>query len=205
MRLLLGNIDFGTVTGMASANNAGAITVGIDIGTSSVKAVAADDDGNVIRRARVPHAFNIPTPDRFEHDAHSFPADEPPDAHDQANPYRSNANAWRESADHFDDHCATCHGADGRGHTEIGGYMYPPVPDLADPAIQQMSDGDLFYIIQNGVRWTGMPGWRKEHTPEDTWKLVSFVRRVPSLTAEDLESFGHDKHEGEKEQHHERQ
>jgi mono/diheme cytochrome c family protein len=127
----------------------------------------------------------------------------PPDAHDQANPYRSNANAWRESADHFDDQCATCHGADGRGHTEIGGYMYPPVPDLADPAVQQMSDGDLFYIIQNGVRWTGMPGWRKEHTPEDTWKLVSFVRRVPSLTAEDLESLGHDKHEGEKEHHHE--
>src|SRR5437879_13713119 len=66
----------------------------------------------------------------------------PPDAHDQANPYRSNANAWRESADHFDDHCATCHGADGRGHTEIGGYMYPPVPALADPPIQQISDGD---------------------------------------------------------------
>src|SRR4051794_20045534 len=45
------------------------ITVGIDIGTSSVKAVAADDDGNVIRRARVPHTFAIPTPDRFQHDA----------------------------------------------------------------------------------------------------------------------------------------
>jgi mono/diheme cytochrome c family protein len=115
----------------------------------------------------------------------------PPDAHDQSNPYSVKADAWRDAADHFADHCAVCHGADGRGRTEIGGYMYPPVPNLADPAIQQMSDGDLFYIIQNGVRWTGMPGWRKEHAPEDTWKLVSFVRRVPSLTADDLESMAH--------------
>jgi xylulokinase len=45
------------------------VTVGIDIGTSSVKAVAADDDGNVVARARIPHDFNIPSPQRFEHDA----------------------------------------------------------------------------------------------------------------------------------------
>jgi mono/diheme cytochrome c family protein len=115
----------------------------------------------------------------------------PPDAHDQANPYGGKTDTWRDAADHFADHCAVCHGADGRGRTEIGAYMYPQVPDLADPAIQQMKDGDLFYIIQNGVRWTGMPGWKKEHTPEDTWKLVSFVRRVPSLTADDLESMAH--------------
>ena len=44
------------------------VTVGIDIGTSSVKAVAADDDGNVVARARVPHPFRVPTPGRFEHD-----------------------------------------------------------------------------------------------------------------------------------------
>src|SRR6476660_1214935 len=45
------------------------VTVGIDIGTSSVKAVAADDDGNVVARARIPHEFYVPSPQRFEHDA----------------------------------------------------------------------------------------------------------------------------------------
>src|SRR5271165_2417576 len=45
------------------------VTVGIDIGTSSVKAVAADDDGNVVARSRIPHAFHVPSPQRFEHDA----------------------------------------------------------------------------------------------------------------------------------------
>src|SRR5262245_30527582 len=45
------------------------VTVGIDIGTSSVKAVAADDDGNVVARSRIPHDFFVPSPLRFEHDA----------------------------------------------------------------------------------------------------------------------------------------
>jgi mono/diheme cytochrome c family protein len=114
----------------------------------------------------------------------------PSDARQQTNPFASKADSWREAAAHFDDHCAACHGADGRGRTDIGQYMYPPVPDLADPAIQQMTDGDLFYIVQNGVRWTGMPGWKKEHSADETWKLVSFIRRVPSLTSKDLEALG---------------
>src|SRR4051812_50088669 len=45
------------------------VTVGIDIGTSSVKAVAADDDGNIVASARVPHEFSVPAPLQFEHDA----------------------------------------------------------------------------------------------------------------------------------------
>jgi plastocyanin len=63
--------------------------------------------------------------------------------------------------------------------------MFPPVPDFADPGIQRMSDGALFAIIQNGVRWTGMPAFRQEHSADETWKLVAFVRRVPTLKAAD--------------------
>ncbi len=51
---------------------------------------------------------------------------------------------------------------------------------------QQLTDGELFYIIQNGVRWTGMPAWKREHTPEESWKLVSFVRHIPALTADEM-------------------
>lgn len=49
-----------------------------------------------------------------------------------------------------------------------------------------MSDGALFAVVQNGVRWTGMPAFRSHHTPEEIWQLVSFVRRVPRLTLSDL-------------------
>ena len=64
--------------------------------------------------------------------------------------------------------------------------------DLAASSVQGLSDGALFSIIQNGVRWTGMPAWKGEHSEEDSWRLVSFVRRVPSLTADDLETLRHD-------------
>jgi Plastocyanin len=103
------------------------------------------------------------------------------------NPNAGDPDAWRAATDHFAEHCAFCHGVDGRGRSEVGPAMYPPVPDLADAAIQSMSDGALFSIVQNGVRWTGMPAFRSQHTADDAWKLVSFVRRIPQLTPHDLE------------------
>ena len=110
---------------------------------------------------------------------------------DAANPFGGDRDAWRSAADHFSEHCAVCHGVDGRG-SAIGSHMYPPVPDLASPAIQQFSDGALFSIIQNGVRWTGMPAFRSTDDADEIWKLVSFVRRVPSLTAADLAHHDND-------------
>lgn len=111
----------------------------------------------------------------------------PATARRETNPQRAGSDAWRAGAMHFQEHCAFCHGTDGRGGTPIAAKMYPPVPDLADPAIQQMEDGALFAVIQNGVRWTGMPAFRGEHTPEEISDLVSFVRRVPRLTPADLQ------------------
>ena len=115
----------------------------------------------------------------------------PSDARQQQNPFHADSAAWRSAADHYDNHCAICHGSDGHGRTEMGQNMYPKVPDLAASAVQGLSDGALFAIIQNGVRWTGMPAWKREHSPDDTWKLVSFIRKVPSLTSQDLESLRH--------------
>jgi plastocyanin/mono/diheme cytochrome c family protein len=105
----------------------------------------------------------------------------PASARELKNPYATDPLAWREGAEHFQEHCAVCHGRVGRGDSDIAKKMFPPVPDFADPGIQQMSDGALFAIIQNGVRWTGMPAFRQEHTADETWKLVAFVRRVPAL------------------------
>jgi plastocyanin/cytochrome c553 len=110
----------------------------------------------------------------------------PASARGMANPNATDADAWRSGADHFAEHCAGCHGADGRGRSEVSSRMYPPVPDLADPAIQTFSDGALFSIIQHGVRWTGMPAFGAEHSAEETWKLVSFVRHVPQNSADDV-------------------
>jgi cytochrome c553 len=133
----------------------------------------------------------------------------PSDAKQKKNPFGTDSTIWRTAADHYGDHCAACHGSDGHGKTDLGENMYPKTPDLTDQAVQRLSDGELFYIIQNGVRWTGMPSWKHEHSPEDTWRLVSFIRAVPELTRADLESVGletteqdeHHRHEAGAEPH----
>ena len=90
-----------------------------------------------------------------------------------------------EGRDHFADHCAICHANNGSGKTEIGRNMYPPAPDMRERETQELTDGELFYIIKNGIRFTGMPGWGGED--EDNWKLVLFIRHLPQLSERELE------------------
>jgi mono/diheme cytochrome c family protein len=88
---------------------------------------------------------------------------------------------------HFADHCADCHANDGSGKTEMGQNLYPKPPDMRRAVTQQLSDGEIFSIIRNGVRLTGMPAW--QHEDEDTWKLVHFIRHLPNLTPQELEEM----------------
>ncbi len=102
------------------------------------------------------------------------------------NPVPSTDDVIAQARAHFADHCASCHGNDGKGRSEIGRALYPRSPDLNAPATQELSDGELFYIIENGVRFTGMPGWGAAGRPEESWKLVDFIRHLPRLTDAEL-------------------
>src|SRR5213594_2273166 len=82
------------------------------------------------------------------------------------NPVPLAREALAEGRAHFADHCALCHGNDGKGQTEMGRNLYPRAPDMTASPTQSLSDGEIFYIIKNGVRLTGMPAWG-ENTPED--------------------------------------
>jgi mono/diheme cytochrome c family protein len=112
----------------------------------------------------------------------------PADARQRPNPFASSTEVLQASARHFADHCASCHGNDGGGNTEMGRNLYPPAPDMREAATQQLSDGELYYIIRNGIRWTGMPAWGEpgNDNDQDSWKLVLFVRHLPKLTADEL-------------------
>lgn len=103
------------------------------------------------------------------------------DARRMMNPYAANPEILAEARDHFAEHCALCHAEDGSGKTEIGEGMYPPATDLRQPGTQQLTDGELFQIIANGIRFTGMPGWGGADTDEEIWKLVLFIRHLPDL------------------------
>jgi mono/diheme cytochrome c family protein len=115
----------------------------------------------------------------------------PKEQKQMANPVPASEEVLVEARVHFADHCATCHGNDGKGATQIGQNFYPRTPDLTQAETQSFSDGELFYMIQNGIRFTGMPAWGKDR-PEadlDSWKLVHFIRHLPSITSEELEEM----------------
>jgi len=105
------------------------------------------------------------------------------------NPVPASDAVIMEGMEHFADHCAVCHGNDGSGNTEMGRGLYPRAPDMRLPATQNLSDAELFYIIENGVRLTGMPGWATGTKAGETssWHLVHFIRHLPKLTAEEAE------------------
>ncbi len=92
---------------------------------------------------------------------------------------------------HFADHCAMCHGNNGRGATTIGRNLYPKAPDMTGPQTQSLSDGELFYIIKNGVRLTGMPAWGEDTQEDDlaSWHLVHFIRHLPKITEAEVQEM----------------
>jgi hypothetical protein len=106
------------------------------------------------------------------------------------NPVLDSREIQREARLHFADHCAICHGNDGSGDTPIGDGLYPKPPDLRLPATQNLSDGELFWIIENGVRFTGMPAFTSNQhnragnhgNGQDSWKLVHFIRHLAHLS-----------------------
>ena len=112
----------------------------------------------------------------------------PNSARSAVNPVEATPDVLEEGLAHFADHCATCHANDGSGDTEMGRSFYPPAPDMRAARTQRLTDGELFSIIENGIRLTGMPAWGTG-TPEGepgSWGLVHFIRRLPSLTADDI-------------------
>ncbi len=110
----------------------------------------------------------------------------PADAKARANSVPKTPEVLIEAREHWADHCASCHANDGSGDTAIGRHMYPPAPDMRAAGTQSLSDGELFYIVQNGIRLTGMPAWGdSDQDAEDSWKLVYFIRHLPDLTLEE--------------------
>ena len=107
---------------------------------------------------------------------------------DAKNPVTPTPEALARARAHFADHCASCHGNDGRGNTKIGQNLYPKAPDMTLADTQRLSDGEIFYIIENGVRLTGMPAWGEAgaHDATESWELVHFIRHLPKVTAEEL-------------------
>ena len=111
----------------------------------------------------------------------------PSKAKERPNPIKQTHEAMEEAMAHWADHCAVCHGNDGAGNVEMGRAMYPHAPDMRQNGTQKLTDGEIFYIIENGIRLSGMPAWGGSKAAEQSsWKLVHLIRHLPELSVEEL-------------------
>ena len=95
-------------------------------------------------------------------------------------PRPADIKASREvGATHYGLDCTICHAVDGHGQTPSGRWMYPRATDLTSNEVQSYSDQELFWIIKNGIRFTGMPAYGKMETADNIWGLVNYVRTLP--------------------------
>ncbi|WP_043539479.1 c-type cytochrome [Salinarimonas rosea] len=84
-------------------------------------------------------------------------------------------------APHFAGGCAPCHGAPGQARSAIARAMTPQPPRL-ESRIPDWSDEELFWIVQNGIKFSAMPAWPAEHREDEVWSMVAFLRRLPGMT-----------------------
>jgi len=100
---------------------------------------------------------------------------------------------------HFSEHCAICHGGPGIKRNDIGEGMYPKPPDLTNVSARY-APGELFWILKNGIKMTGMPSMASDGD-EMLWATVALLQKLPRLSPEEfndlwMRSQGQDEHSG---------
>jgi mono/diheme cytochrome c family protein len=101
------------------------------------------------------------------------------------NPVKATSENLAKALRHYKAMCLTCHGAGSVDPSPIGEGLNPPAPDLSQPSVQSKSDGELFWLVQNGIRMTGMPAFGPTHKDQELWELVAFLRHLPELSSEE--------------------
>ena len=100
---------------------------------------------------------------------------------DDKNPVPYSEAVAKEGGEHFQHHCQICHGLDGQNTgVPFAEQMSPPVADLASKDIQDYTDGQLKWIIQNGIGPSGMPAWKGILDEEEMWHVVHYIRHLAS-------------------------
>lgn len=101
-----------------------------------------------------------------------------PEAPSPATPIEMSEENVFEGGEHYNGHCAVCHDLDGGGDSKFAKAFNPPVADLTSEEVQRYSDGQLKWIVDNGIRFTGMPGWDDQIEDDTQWKIVYYMRAL---------------------------
>ena len=90
----------------------------------------------------------------------------------------------RLGAAHFHDGCGTCHGYPGSGRLPVFDEMLPAPPDLSEAMLEWNPD-EAFWLVQNGLKYTGMPSWPGDGREDEVWSVVAFLLELPGLDADE--------------------
>ena len=105
------------------------------------------------------------------------------------NPVKATPDVLAKGLTHYKSVCVTCHGAGSVDPSAIGEGLNPPAPDLTQRSVQSRTDGELFWIVQNGIRMTGMPAFGPTHKDDEIWTLVAFLRHLPELSRDEEDAL----------------
>lgn len=100
----------------------------------------------------------------------------------KTNPFANDPAAFGVGLAHYRENCLDCHGAREIDGKEFAKGLNPAPPMLDMKGTQKMSDGELFWIVSNGIRMTGMPAFSPTHSEDEIWKIVAFVHHLPQLS-----------------------
>jgi mono/diheme cytochrome c family protein len=106
-------------------------------------------------------------------------------APNRKNPLPATPENLRGGLAHFRENCVICHGAPGVDPGEIGQGLNPGAPDLTLPRVQARTDGQLYWLVDEGIKMTGMPAFGPTHDENEIWKIVAFLRHLPEITPEE--------------------
>jgi mono/diheme cytochrome c family protein len=101
-------------------------------------------------------------------------------------PELSDENTLKVGLEHYNAMCITCHGAPGMAPAELASGLYPPPPNLAAESTK-MTSSELYWVIKNGIKMTGMPAFGPTHSDDEVWAMVSAVERLPQWSPEEYE------------------
>jgi cytochrome c553 len=98
----------------------------------------------------------------------------------EKNPLPATPDNWADGKEAFSHYCVACHGMDGQNTgVPFVDHVSPPIPSLASDEVQRYTDGQLKWILDNGIRPSGMPGSKGILSDDELWSIIIFLRHLP--------------------------
>jgi len=118
-----------------------------------------------------------PTPDTLAHEGHKR-SNAPASAKKLKNPLTAGEETINAGKQLFNNHCAICHGEDGKSKTDVAASMKKKPTDLTAKEMRGITDGEIYWVLTNGVAKNGMPGFKTKANDKERWQMTVYVKHL---------------------------